>query len=78
MRKSLEKLVNENSIPSYREDEYFLTDKKVLELLKQVREETLKEAANKATAYCNGEGFYQIYGVEKDSIINLSKDSIEI
>lgn len=55
----------------------------VLRLLKQVRQSTLQEAANKAVWYYNGEPEYLFHyaddiHVNKQEILDLDKDSIEV
>lgn len=55
--------------------------KVVIELMKQVRQSTLQEAFNKAKLKTKTESwgeFETSYSIDKDSILDLDKDSIEV
>ena len=59
----------------------FLDIKDVLDLLKQVRQATLQEAFNKAKLKTKTESwgeFETFYSIDKNSILDLDKDSIEV
>lgn len=76
MRKTFEDLIKENQTESHRLSSYIdvIRSEKVLDLLQQIRIATIKECANVATTKLTSTSIV----VDKDIILQLDKNSIEI
>lgn len=77
MRKTFEDLIKENQTESHRLSSYIdvIRSEKVLDLLQQIREATIKECIELSKIkYYAGETGY----LDKDVILQLDKNSIEI
>ena len=76
MRKTFEDLIKENQTESHRLSSYIdvVRSEKVLDLLQQIRESTLKECTNVATTKLTSTSIV----ADKNIILQLDKNSIKI